>query len=217
MDAPQAWQVITAERARLADLLSQLSPAEWEQPSLCAGWQVRHVAAHVISSPQATPWAVGVALLRARGSFDRCIDEQARAWADRPTAEIVGDYRRLHGSRRHPVGTTYQEPLLDVLVHSQDIAIPLGRSHPMPVDAARAAADRVWRRSFPFRARKRLAGLRLVATDDGWTVGDGEVVEGSIADLLLMMTGRPVVLPRLTGPGVAQVRERERERARSRA
>ena len=208
MDRPQAWQVITRERARLADLLDDLAPAEWERPSLCAGWTVRHVAAHVISSPQATPWALTVALVRARGSFDRCIDEQARRWADRPTGQIVADYRRLHGSRRHPAGTTYFEPLLDVLVHSQDIAVPLGREHPMPTLPARAAADRVWRRSFPFRARRRLRGLRLTATDTDWTVGDGPEVEGTMADLLLVLTGRTATLPRLAGPGVEQLHGR---------
>ena len=210
MDRPQAWQVITRERARLADLLDDLTPAEWAQPSLCAGWTVKHVAAHVISSPQATPWAVGAALVRARGNFDRCIDDQARAWADRPTEQIVADYRRLHGSQRHPIGTTFYEPLLDVLVHSQDIALPLGRVHPMPTDAARAAAERVWRRSFPFHARRRLRGLAIRATDTDWAVGAGAEVAGAVADLLLLLTGRSPTLPRLTGPGVEQLRERVR-------
>ena len=208
MDRSEAWEVITVERARLADLLDDLSAAEWERPSLCDGWTVKHAAAHVISSPQATPWAVGVALVRARGSFDRCIDEQARRWADRPTEQIVADYRRLHGSRRHPVGTTYFEPLLDVLVHSQDIAVPLVREHAMPTGPARAAADRVWRRSFPFRARRRLAGLRLVATDADWAVGAGDEVTGTMADLLMVLTGRTATLPRLTGPGAEQMQER---------
>lgn len=210
MDRHQAWQVITRERARLADLLDELTPAEWEHPSLCAGWTVRHVAAHVISSPQATPWAVGVALVRARGSFDRCIDDQARRWADRPTQQIVDDYRRLHGSQRHPVGTTYYEPLLDVLVHTQDIAVPLGRELAMPTEAARGAADRVWRRSFPFHARRRLGGLRLRATDTDWAAGAGDEVTGAVADLLLALTGRTATLSRLTGPGVEQLHERVR-------
>ena len=210
MDRVDAWAVIAVERARLADLLDDLGPAEWERPSLCAGWTVRHVAAHVISSPQATPWALTVALVRARGSFDRCIDEQARRWADRPTGQIVADYRRLHGSRRHPVGTTYFEPLLDVLVHSQDIAVPLGREHPMPTLPARAAADRVWRRSFPFRARRRLEGLRLTATDTDWSVGVGDELAGAVADLLMVLTGRTVTLPRLTGPGAELLQERAR-------
>ena len=210
MDRSEAWAVIAAERARLADLLDDLSPGEWERESLCAGWTVRHVAAHVISSPQATASAVAGALVRARGSFDRCIDDQARSWADRPTAAIVADFRRLHGSRRHPIGTTYFEPLLDVLVHSQDIAIPLQRPHRMPVGPARAAADHVWRRSFPFRARRRLEGLRLTATDTDWAVGDGAALEGTMADLLLLMTGRSVVLPRLDGPGAGLLQERVR-------
>ena len=82
------------------------------------------------------------------------------------------------------------EPLIDVLVHGQDIALPLGRTRPMPTAAAAAAAQRAWDMGFPFRARKRLAGLRLAATDADWAVGSGEPVEGPIAALLLLVTGR---------------------------
>ena len=202
MDADEVWRTVDRERSRLADLLEQLTADEWERASLCAGWSVRHVAAHVISSPQATVASVAAGLWRARGSFDRCIHDEALRRADRPVRAIVADYRRLAGSRRHPVGTTRLDPLLDVLVHSQDIAIPLGRDHPMPADAAAVAASHVWRRTFPFRARRRLAGLRLEATDVGWAVGSGELVEGPVAALLLLLTGRPAALPLLRGAGV---------------
>jgi uncharacterized protein (TIGR03083 family) len=201
MDRDAAWRVIHQERARLADLLADLTADEWEQPSLCAGWSVRHVAAHVISSPQATPWSLVSAMTRARGNFNRCIDEQARAWAARPTEVIVEDYRRLDGSRRHPLGTTYRDPLLDVLVHSQDIAVPLNKELTMPIAAACAAADYVWRRGFPFRARRRLTGFRLTATDAAWSVGQGETVAGPVASLLLLLTGRTVAVAQLAGAG----------------
>ncbi|MGA9749422.1 MAG: maleylpyruvate isomerase family mycothiol-dependent enzyme [Nocardioides sp.] len=36
-----------AERRRLAALLAQLTEQQWETPSLCAGWRVREVVAHV--------------------------------------------------------------------------------------------------------------------------------------------------------------------------
>ena len=82
------------------------------------------------------------AMIRARGRFHRLTRaSEARRLGARPPAEIVADYRRLDGSRRHPPGTSVLDPLLDVLVHTQDIAVPLGRRHVMPVDAARAAAD----------------------------------------------------------------------------
>ncbi|MEW1953139.1 maleylpyruvate isomerase N-terminal domain-containing protein [Terrabacter sp. NPDC080008] len=40
----------TAERTDLADLLAGLNPAQWLVESLCEGWRVRDVVAHVIAS-----------------------------------------------------------------------------------------------------------------------------------------------------------------------
>ncbi len=203
MDRDQAWRVIDNERQVLADLLDTLTDEEWAHPSLCDGWTVRDVAAHVISSPQVTIGRLVAAMWRARGDFDRCMHDEAKRAAARPTAEIVADYRRLAGSRRRPPGTVVLDPLLDVLVHTQDVAVPLGRRHPMPVAAARAAADHVWRRSFPFRARTRLRGFRLTATDVTWAVGTGPAVSGPIGSILLVLTGRPAGLAALSGDGAA--------------
>ena len=71
----------------------------------------------------------------------------------------------------------------------------------MPADAAVAAAQRVWDTGFPFRARRRLAGFRLIATNADWTAGSGAPVEGPIAALLLLVTGRDAALDRLSGDG----------------
>jgi uncharacterized protein (TIGR03083 family) len=201
VDRDQVWAWTHAERAALADLLEGLTPEQWEHPSACPGWTVRDVAAHVISSPLAGTGDLVGAVVRARGSFNRMMYDEAKRSSARPTAEIVADYRRVQGSRRRPPGTSVLDPLLDVLVHTQDIALPLGLTHPMPPEAARAAADHVWRRSFPFRARTRLAGLRLQATDVDWAVGDGQLVTGPMEALLLLLTGRTVAVPRLSGPG----------------
>src|SRR5690606_41760222 len=38
-----------AERADLLAFLRGLTPEQWEAPSLCAGWRVRDVVAHVVS------------------------------------------------------------------------------------------------------------------------------------------------------------------------
>lgn len=93
--------------------------------------------------------------------------------------------------------------LFDAIVHSQDIAIPLDRNFAVPVGFSRQGVERVWAMGWPFNARRRLAGLRLTATDTEWTVGAGPEVAGTALSLLLLLTGRAsTVLDCLHGPGV---------------
>ena len=205
MDGNELWGHIHAERAALASLLAGLEPEQWDTPSLCPGWRVRDVAAHIISAPQATPWSAAAALARGRMSFDRMVLLDARRRGSAPPATILGDYRRLAHSRRRAPGTFGTTPLLDVLVHTQDIAIPLGLAHRMPADAAAACAEQVWRVAFPFNARRRLGSFALRATDADWQAGDGPAVEGPIEALLLLLTGRRAWLHRLAGPGATQL------------
>ena len=203
MDAEHSWRVIEHERRSLADLLADLIEEQWETPSLCEGWRVRDVAAHVAMAPQVP--GIGSMLAdaaRAGGRFHTFNHDAAVRHAARPTEQIMSELREFAGSRKLPVVTNYRNIVFDVLVHGQDIAIPLGLTRDMPVDAARAGADRIWTMGWPFWARRRLRGVRLQATDVQWSVGDGPEVRGPIAALLLLLTGRPAALPRLTGDGV---------------
>ncbi|WP_369136879.1 maleylpyruvate isomerase family mycothiol-dependent enzyme [Modestobacter versicolor] len=204
MDRDALWTTIDDERSSLADLLAELTPAEWEQPSLCADWRVREVAAHLTLAHMGAAAALP-ALVRARGSFDRMVRDTAYAAAAAPPEQLVAGLRGLVGSRRHAVGTTELEPLIDVLVHGQDVALPLGRERPVPPGAAAVAATRVWSMGWPFWARRRLRGVALAGTDSGWRAGSGPEVRGATGDLLLLVTGRRQVLPRLAGPGVARL------------
>lgn len=206
LDEDAVWAAIDRERRDLSDLLDDLSDEEWAQPSLCTGWRVREVAAHLALAHLRFPQAL-VATVRARGSFDAMVRDTALRHARTPTGQLVAQLRAMVGSRRHVAGTSSLEPLLDVLVHGQDIAVPLGRPRDMPVDSAAAAATRVWTVGWPlsraFRARPRLRGLELVASDTDWSAGAGARVEGPIEALLLLLTGRTARLDRLTGEGAA--------------
>lgn len=205
MDSEESWRVITGQRLALADLLDGLPAQEWETPSLCAGWRVRDVAAHVAMAPQVlSVRAMTVEWVRAGGRFHRLNHDLAVRHAEsRPAERLVAELREHASSRRLPVVTSYRNILFDILVHGQDIAIPLGRPHPMPPAAARAGAARVWSMGWPFWARRRLRGVRLIATDVEWSAGAGAEVEGPIDALLLLLTGRlTAALPRLRGRGV---------------
>jgi uncharacterized protein (TIGR03083 family) len=208
MDLDEVWRTIDAERAGLADLLEDLSPAEWETPSLCDAWLVRGVAVHLTQAHMGLGPAL-VAAARARGGFDRMIRDSALRAAPLPPAECARRLRAMVGSRRTAPFLTPLEPLIDVLVHGQDIALPLGRNRPMPARAAAAAAQRAWDLRFPFHAQRRLAGLRLAATDADWAVGSGAPVEGPMAALLLLVTGRDAGLDQFTGDGVRTLRRRD--------
>jgi uncharacterized protein (TIGR03083 family) len=207
MERDEVWQTIDAERLSLADLLDDLGPAEWETPSLCAGWRVRDVAAHLTLS-QLGVLPAAVAMVRAGGNFNRMVRDTARRQARLPTGQYAVLLRAMVGSRRTVPGITHLEPLIDILVHGQDITVPLGRTRAMPPRAAAAAASRVWPNLWPFRAERRLRGFRFAATDDDWTAGEGPRIEGPMGAILLLLTGRAAGLSRLTGPGVAELAAR---------
>ena len=209
MDADAVWRTIDEQRADLADLFEELTDDQWKTPSLCQGWRVREVGAH-LTLAQMRPATALRALIHARGGFDRMIHETAVAQAELPPDRYAPLLRTMVGSRRKAPGVTHLEPLIDVLVHGQDIALPLNLSRAIPLEAAAAACTRVWRMGFPFRARRRLSGIRLVAVDRRWSVGEGAVVEGPLASLLLVLTGRPAGVARLDGPGTALLAERLR-------
>lgn len=198
------WPAVDAERRNLLHLLEQLSASQWRHASLCDSWQVRDVVAHVTLSTQAGVGGILVNLLRARGNLDRMVCDTAIRHADKShDRQLLGEMRSMIGSRFTALGTTATDRLMDLLVHGQDIAVPLNLHHEMPIAAAQLALDRVWNPRFPFKAATKLAPYRLRAIDTGWTAGTGPLIEGPVSALLLLATGREAAaLAHLSGDGV---------------
>jgi uncharacterized protein (TIGR03083 family) len=211
VDADTSWRVIEQERRSLADLLENLSDQQWNSPSLCEGWRIKDVAAHVALAPQApSPLAMAVDAVRAGGRFHKLNRDVSVRHAEVPGVNLVAELREHAASRRLPKVTNYRNILFDILVHGQDIAIPLGVAREMPLDAARAGVERVWTMGWPFGVKRDLRQFRFVATDLDWAAGDGPEVAGPVSALLLLLTGRVVALPRLSGPGVEALNQHVR-------
>ena len=211
MNTEDVWRAIDDQRRRLVALLEGLSEEEWQRPSLCEGWTIRDVAAHV--ALQNTTWSAlpkGIWIAIREGGMNPAIAAVAREHAQLPTDQIIAEIRDRIGVWRPLPSVTYRESAIDYLVHPQDIAIPLGRELPMPSDAAVVAVDRVWSSDRMFHARKRYPGYRFVATDADWSVGEGAEVAGPVGGLLLLLTGRPAGLTNLSGPGADAIRTRHR-------
>lgn len=202
MDRDEIWRHIHAERAALADQLATFSATEWAHASLCVGWTTKDVAAHVIASPQIGKRHLPAILARSLRGYNRMVLDDGRRRGRAPVDAILADFRNFEGSRRHPPVTTHVEPLIDVLVHTQDILRPLGRTHPMPVEAAVVAADRA-RILAPLTGTSRLLrSVRMVATDADWTRGKGRTIEGPMQELLLAVMGRGAHARELSGDGL---------------
>lgn len=214
MNSDEIWAAIDDQRRRTADLLETLTDEQWAHASLCEGWTVRDVAAHLTLQQQGIRDIAGFIFRHPRllGSLtlNHTIRDSAVLQARLPEAEIIGRIRGMIGSRRHNVFVTERETLTDILVHGQDIALPLGLDLEMLTDAAAESATRVWRTrdtwlSSVFR-KQPLDGYRLVAIDTDWAVGDGPDISGPIGAMLLLLTGRSIALSQVTGDGAADLR-----------
>jgi uncharacterized protein (TIGR03083 family) len=213
-EADAVWGAIDDQRTRTADLLENLTAEQWDHPSLCEGWTVRHVAAHLTLQQQrvrdvAAFVAHNPRMLRSV-TLNATIHDSALLQAQLLSRqEITTRIRAMIGSRRHNAFVTPLETLTDILVHGQDVAIPLGLDLTMRPTAGALAATRRWDTRSTWLAmvftRLPLDGYRLTATDISWTRGHGPEVAGPIGAILLLLTGRRAALDQLTGEGAANL------------
>lgn len=196
--------LLTAQRRHLADQLDALTEAEWDTPTLCAGWTVRHVVAHLVMPFRSSLPRFVAGMVRARGDFNRFADRVARRDAALPSGELT---RLLRDNAEHsykPPGAGYEAPLTDLVVHSLDITRPLGR--PARIDPKAISivlANLVTPRSVKFFGLD-IAGLSLQATDSAWRHGRGVPVLGSSEDLVLALGGRQASFD-LSGDGATRL------------
>jgi uncharacterized protein (TIGR03083 family) len=204
------FPLIAAERVRLADGLADLDASAWEGPSLCTGWSVHVVAAHLN-----VPWEMSLPSMlfevaRAR-NLDRGFDRVARRLADRldPAACVAG-LRDHADSRFTPPGSGPEAPLTDVIVHGVDMLAPSGRSVAVdPVALATALEYVAGGPAKGFVAKGRTDGLAFEATDLDVRVGRGPgVVRGPAVALCSALCGRRSMLDQLSGDGVATLSAR---------
>lgn len=214
-EADALWAGIDDQRARTTELLEGLTPEQWDHPSLCDGWTVRQVAAHLTMQQQRMRDALGFIvrhprMLRSVALNDFIHDAGVLHAQVLSNEQIIEGIRKGMGSRRHNPGLTPLETATDFLVHSQDIALPLGLDLPMQPSITVLAATRRWdtRHTWLASVNRRLPldSLRLSATDADWSRGDGAEVAGPIGAILLLITGRPKALEQLAGEGADALR-----------
>lgn len=213
--ADELWSGVDDQRARTALLLEGLTAEQWAHPSLCPGWTVRDVAAHLTLQQQTFGDLFGFIarhprMLRSVTLNATIRDSAVIRGGELTSAQVIEDIRAGIGSRRHNAFVTPLETLTDILVHSQDIALPLGLDLEMRPGPCALAATRRWDTRGTWLAwvnrRLPLDGHQFRATDVDWERGRGSQVVGPIGAILLLITGRPAALSRLSGDGAQSLR-----------
>jgi uncharacterized protein (TIGR03083 family) len=189
-------------------LLDALDDTQLATQSLCAGWDVKTVAAHLVSVFADGFWTFQWTALR-RASLARAIDELARRRAQASASEIAARLRRDADYALSPPLFGPLDPLADILVHGGDIRIPLGLPFsPDPRQAALALDFLTRPLRFGFVPLGRLRGIFLRASDIDQTWGAGAEIRGPVGALMMSVCGRTALLDMLDGPGLPLLRAR---------
>jgi uncharacterized protein (TIGR03083 family) len=201
--------MVHAERRALVEDLVGLSAPEWETLSLCAGWAIRDVVAHLAATAALSRIGFAGEFVRARLSVERIVERQLARAREHDASESLT-------ALRSAVDCVASPPLplitrvIEIVVHGEDIRRPLGIDHTYPPRwSAQAVAHLFGDR--PSGGKQLLRGLALTATDVEFSIGDGPLVEGPALALLLAASGRSARLDELSGPGVSQLINRVRQ------
>jgi uncharacterized protein (TIGR03083 family) len=197
--------MIAAQRAELAEILTGLPEPSWDEPTLCAGWRVREVVAHITMPFRYSRGRFGLELAKSRGRFNEMADRVARRDAAQMSpADLTGAVRSNTGHPWKPPGGGLSGALAHDLIHGLDITVPLGLDRPVPEDRLRLILPgSLSDRSVKFFGVD-LDGIELRAQDMDWTLGSGTPLTGAAADLLLVLSGRTLPAGRLTGEPAAR-------------
>jgi uncharacterized protein (TIGR03083 family) len=195
------WARYDAERTALVEDLAELEAHQWDAQSLCSKWKVRHVVAHLVYGSEVNS-AFLIGLMKNGMSFNRYMARQALVEGTASPDVLLAGLRATVGIHTTPPLAKPVNMLTDTVCHSADIRRPIGIQRSVPDDTLVEVAEGLKSVGFPLAAKKRIAGLRLAATDVGWSCGAGPEVEGPLESLILAMAGRPAGLEDLTGDGV---------------
>jgi uncharacterized protein (TIGR03083 family) len=205
--ASGAWPIIHAEREGLVADLESLSDEQWATPSLCAGWTVRDVLAHMTATAKMTPGRFMGKFIGSGFRFNAMTAKDVAAERGGSGRDVLAAFTAQRTATTHPPGPL-EAMVGEVVVHGEDIRRPLGISHRYSDGALTGTADFYRKSNLLVGAKRRAEGLTLRARDVDWSAGDGPEVTGPLASIILAITGRRAGLADLSGAGLSTLSQR---------
>ncbi len=187
MSAPTNYP--RAERAALCELLDRLGP---EQPTLCAGWLTRDLAAHLILRERRPDAALGIMVAPLAGHTERV----QRRLAGQPFADLVARVRRPPWWSPAAIAPLDRATnTTEFFIHHEDVRRARPDWQPRPLDAG--LARELWSQ---LRMTAKLGLRRFPGTVTLAAPGHGELVAGAggpavrvtgdPGELILLASGR---------------------------
>lgn len=198
-DDDRLQPVVAAELVALAGLLEPASDTQWDTASLCEGWRVREVVAHMTMAARYPEEEFLAELRRYDFDFGRLSNEIASRDAGLPAGQLVADLRSETMQHWAPPGGGYRGALNHAVIHGLDITVPLGLPRPSPDETIRIALDDLTSGGVHERFGVSIAGHELQATDLDWSYGSGTPLRGTAGDLALVLCHRTLPPGRITG------------------
>lgn len=205
--AHEIWPMVHAERLALIDDLETLDAASWEVPSLCAGWSVHDVAAHLADNARTTFFRLFIAMAKAGFSLDRQNGNgvaEMKASTPEGTLQKLVEVAALRCTPPVPVASR----LVEEIAHGEDIRRAVGLQRSYPNKALEPAIRYQAATPQGVGGAKELASkVQLCSQDETFRLGLGPQIVGSRLELLMLLSGRGEHATGLSGPGMALVRQ----------
>jgi uncharacterized protein (TIGR03083 family) len=205
-----------AELKAMSDFLHTLKESEWDEPSLCEGWKIRHVVGH-LALGYSLPLPKVMLLLAFKYGFSlpKASHYASMQFGDahkpKELLAIFDKYTSLPKFRGIAATGSPAEHFVDHLIHNWDVSLPLDKPLQVPENRLRAGLDTmvvIEGKSGIAPGRKLAEGLKLTTTDVAWSFGEGKEVTGDAMSLILALSGRQRGFYGLRGDGLFILRER---------
>ncbi len=197
-DRTAIWDAVHQERRRLVQDLEGIADEQW---SLCPGWSVHDVLAHLIDSATTTRLGFLRQMVASRFDFDRANAAGLKRHRRSDPRETLAAFGAVHDRTDSPPASLATR-LVEAYVHGEDIRRPLGiPSHYPTKHVVTALSYMACTGAGLGGGRERVNGLRLSPSDFDTHIGAGPEVRGVAISLLLVTSGRPVHHGEVTGAG----------------
>ncbi len=184
--------LVAAQFAALAAALERQPATAWSEPSLCEGWSVSHVVAHLTMAARYPADRFQAELAADDFDFQRMSDRLAAQDRSLPPRALLDDLQSDTMAAFEQPGGGWAGSLSHVVIHGLDVTLPLGLGRVCSDDAALLVLDGLVSPGDRTVFGVPIDGSAFRATDLPWQCGAGADRTAPAGELIAVLSGRRV-------------------------